>query len=649
MSAEELQDAEGGSFERQQGLRGTFGQAGVGVGLIETATGRFIRVNRKYAEIVGYSQAEMTALDFMAITHPSDLAEDLASMTRLVQGGLREFSMEKRLLRKDGSPVWVALTVSPMWAVGDPPTQHIAIVQDISARRAAEEKSRQSRAELESTLAALPDLLFDVDDEGRIYAFHTPNPEQLAVPPEVFLGRKLGELLPAGPAAIIHDGIAEALARGRSSGRTYSLPMRGEERTFEISFARKPVDAGRPRLIAVARDVTERVLAEAHRRSLEAQLRQAQKMEAVGTLAAGIAHDFNNLLAVALLSVERARRTLPREHAAEESLDALEDVVWRARNLVGQILTFGRAQPSRRVVLSVNDAVLEATKLLRATIPAGIGLAVTLDPGATNVHADPTQLQQVLVNLGTNAWQAIERGSGTIRFGVRREWVGDAHPPLAPGWHACIEVSDDGVGMSPETVDRIFEPFFTTKAPGRGSGLGLSVVHGIVHEHGGVIDVRSAPGVGTTMVVRLASLSDSVEEAIVEDRPQADGQGASVMYVDDEPMLTKLMLRLLEHLGYRAVGFTRPRDALEALRASPASFDAIITDLSMPELSGLDLAREALAIRPGLPVILVSGFAPQLGEQLQSAGIVHRLTKPFEISALSQSLTEVIARGRGGG
>jgi len=642
----ELREVARGLLESEQRFRALFEQAAVGVGLIETATGRFVRINRKYAEIIGYCPDEMPELDFMSITHPEDLAEDLASMERLVRGELREFSMEKRLLRKDGSQVWVALSVSPMWRAGEPPSQHIAVVQDISARRAAEEKGRHALDELASTLAALPDMLFDLDDEGRVHAFHTPSPELLVVPPEVFLGRPLREFMPPDVAETVTEVTAEALAIGRSAGRTYTLPLGGVERTFEISMARKRVETGRPRFIAIARDVTERVHAEAQRRSLEAQLRQAQKMEAVGTLAGGVAHDFNNLLAVTLLSVQRARQDLSDRQVVGESLDIIENVVVNARSLIGQILAFSRKQPASRAVLPVNDVVLEATKLLRATLPAGIGLAVTLDPEASHVHADPTQLQQVLVNLGTNAWQAIERGLGTIRFATSRERIED-HPSLPAGWYARIDVTDDGVGMSRETVERMFEPFFTTKAPGIGSGLGLSVVHGIVQEHGGAIDVASTPGAGTTVIVRLALVPEPTDSPVDERRALAEGRGASVVCIDDEPMLLKLLVRSLEHLGYRTRGFTHPSAALEAIAASPSSVDVVITDLSMPELSGLDVARAIHGIRPTLPIILVSGFAPQLDEQLQSAGISHRLAKPFGVDALSQALRDVLEPERG--
>ena len=624
-------------------FRVLFEQAAVGVALIETATGRFVRVNRKYTEIIGYSQEAMTALDFMQITHPEDLAPDLAAMEQLKRGERREFALEKRLIHKDGTPIWVALTVSPMWAPGEAPTLHIAIVQDISQRKAAEERGRQARDALESTLAALPDLLFDIDDEGRIYDFRAPVLERLAVPPEVFLHHTLAEVLPPEVAAVVQGAIDEALVRGRSTGRSYRLDLRGEEKWFEISIARKRVDTGRPRFIAIARDITERVLAERQQRSLEAQLRQSQKMEAVGTLAGGIAHDFNNLLTVIKLSVEGARSEISPDHPAAVSLHAIAHVAQRAENLVRQILTFGRTRSASRTAIVVNEALLEATSLLRATLPAGIRLVVALPEGLPlNVSADPTQLQQVLINLGTNAWQAITRGVGTITFGARRVRIEGAHLGLADGDYVALRVSDDGEGMAPETLERIFEPFFTTKGPGKGSGLGLSVVHGIVQSHGGAITATSTPGAGTTFDVYLAAAEAVPAPSVSAPKPATRSAGGAIIYVDDELALMRPVLMLLGQLGYQATGFANPRDALAAVRADPLAVDLVLTDLNMPELSGIDLARELRAIRADLPIILVSGFAPLPDEQLADHGIQHRLTKPFEAETLAAVLSTLI-------
>ncbi len=630
--------------ESQAHFRVLFEQAAVGVALLDTLTGRFQRVNRKYVEIVGFTAAEMTHLDFMSITHPDDLAQDLSQMRRLKSGEIREFSLEKRLLRKDRTEVWVALSVSPTWSAGEAPSTHIAVVVDITERKRAEERTELARAELESTLTALPDLLFDVDDEGRIYDYRARTDSLLAVSPEAFLGRKFTEVLPPEACAVLGDAIREALAKGRSSGARYALSLGGVERWFETSMARKSVTSGRPRVIAISRDITERVVAEAQRSELEAQLRQSQKMEAVGALAGGIAHDFNNLLTVIGLGAEVVQRQLAPDHGAMGSLRAIDAAVRRAEKLIQQILAFSRKAAANRVVLSLNDAVVEATNFLRATLPAGIRLELDLAKDAPRLRADPTQLQQVLVNLGTNAWQAIERGIGTITFETRTRIVEAGHPKLAPGAYALVRVTDDGVGMTQETLERIFEPFFTTKGPGKGSGLGLSVVHGIVLGHGGAIDVESRPGEATSFDVHLAAETAPVESLATES-VTVQGEGGRVLYVDDEEMILPAALTILESLGYRATAVSDPHQALARIRSAPNDVDLLVTDLAMPGLSGIDLARAVRAIRADLPIVLVSGYSVESDEELAAAGISHRLAKPFDLAQMSEVLKALLAHG----
>ena len=616
-----------------------FEQSRVGIALLDSTTGRFLRVNHTYEQLLGYPAEAMASLDFMTITHPDDLADDLAAMERLRRGEVREFTLEKRLLRADGTAVWVSLSVMPAWAPGEPPTEHVAIVQDLSGRKAAEERGAHARAELESTLAALPDLLFDVDADGRIYDFRAPRPELLAAPPAVFLGRTMRDVLPADAADVVEATLAAAARDGRATGTRYRLVIEGEPRWFEMSAARKEGGGPPARLVAIVRDITEREVAEERRRWLEAQLRQAQKMEALGTLAGGIAHDVNNLLTVIGLNVELLRRAAPGERA-QGPLRDLDTVLARATKLVQRILAFARKQPASRSVIVASDAVSEATNFLRATLPAGIALDVALDGDALRVLADPTQLQQVLINLGTNAWQAIERGAGTIGFELARVTIGDGDGLRAPGAYVRFRVRDDGVGMPPEVRERMFEPFFTTKGLGHGTGLGLAVAHGIVVEHGGAIVVDTAPARGTVIDVFLPAVVDEPAVA-VEAEAVAGGEGLMVVYVDDEPQIVDSVVNGLELLGHRGRGFVRPADALAAITAGAHGIDVVITDLSMPGMSGIALASAIRARGVALPIVLVSGYAPQDDDELERAGIAHRLPKPFDLETLERLLRTI--------
>ncbi|MCC6647638.1 MAG: PAS domain S-box protein [Polyangiaceae bacterium] len=627
-------------------FRAIFEQAAVAVGLLDSETGRILRVNRKYEELIGYTQAELCELDFMRLTYPEDLAEDLAQMDRLQRGDIGDFSIEKRLVKKGGAPVWVRLTVSALRSPSGVASQHIAVLEDIGARRCAEVATREALGALESTLAALPDLLFDVDDEGRLHDIRAPRPELLVRPKAELIGQRLVDYLPPEAFEVIGPALREAMTTGRTTTVRYRLVIDGDERWFDASIARKEGAAGRPRAIAIARDVTAQIRSEARRQALEAQLRQSQKLEAVGTLAGGVAHDFNNLLAAIGLGVELARRGLPPEHASSRALDDVDRSVQRATLLVQQILSFSRKRPASRAPCSLARAVDEATRLLRATLPAGVSLDTSLAE-LPAVWADATQLQQVLVNLGTNAWQAMPRGAGNITFSTRQERVPAGHPALAAGLYGVLRVADDGEGMSAAVRERVFEPFFTTKPPGQGSGLGLTVVHGIVRDHGGWIDLRSEAGAGTTIDVFLAAAAVDAADEPAPSSARLQGRGARVLCVDDEVSLLTPLVEVLTSLGYAATPIADPREALAVFRAAPHDFDALLTDLTMPGLSGLELAQEIAALRPGLPVVLMSGFTPEgLG---LAAGVGARIGKPFEVGELTQVLGGLLAAPRARG
>lgn len=391
------------------------------------------------------------------------------------------------------------------------------------------------------------------------------------------------------------------------------------------------------RVVGVAEDITER-------RQLEAQLRESQKLEAVGTLAGGIAHDFNNILGAILGNAQLAVADTAPGHPARESLEEIRKAGQRARELVRQILAFSRRQAPERRVLAPGPVVTEAVRLLRATIPAGVELVTTVAPGVPAVLADPTQLHQVLVNLGTNAWHALGERPGRIEFGLRPVTLDAAQAAalggLRPGRHACLSVSDNGQGIDSAVRPRLFEPFFTTKEPGQGTGLGLSVVHGIVQAHEGAITVTSEPGQGATFAVYLPAAADAGPAAEAAPGPAAaPGGHRHVLVLDDEAALVLLARRLLGRLGHRVSGFTRPAEALAAFRAGPEEFDLVLTDYNMPGVSGLAVAAEFLSLRPELPVLLNSGHVTdELHARALAAGVREVLRKPNTLEELAEAV-----------
>ena len=416
------------------------------------------------------------------------------------------------------------------------------------------------------------------------------------------------------------------------------------------------IDAERPPHSTLCRavlvDVTERLQAEASLRLLEVQLRESQKMEAIGTLAGGIAHDFNNILASILGNLDLARQDVGAGHPALESLEQIHKASLRARILVQQILIFSRRQPEPAGRQAVRAPVAETLALLRTTLPAGVQMQVDLADAPLFVLADATQLHQVVMNLCTNAWQALKDGVGCISVVLDSTLIGDGVAPragyLPPGRYAHLQVSDDGTGMDAAVQAHVFEPFFTTKPVGQGTGLGLSGVHGIVATHGGAITLDSAPGRGSTFDVYLPLLDapvDSVPVSPVAPQVSLAGQGQHVLYVDDDELMLEMVQHLLQRLGYRVRGFADPQAALTAIREQPHAFDLVVTDFNMPAMSGLQLAAALAALRPDLPIILSSGYVTEdMRTQAIRLGVRDVLHKENTLDELGKIVGRVLTR-----
>jgi PAS domain S-box-containing protein len=404
-------------------------------------------------------------------------------------------------------------------------------------------------------------------------------------------------------------------------------------------------DSRRPRHMAVIQDISQRKQAEHQRAILEAQLRQAQKMEAIGTLAGGIAHDFNNLLTMMIGNIELARLDVEPGHPVHVSLDAVATAARRATELVRQILAFSRKQASQRSVIALGLVIADSVRLLRASLPAAIAIELHLEEDAPLVLADATQIHQVVMNLCTNAWQAIGDKPGRIDItldGVQIAAQAALEGATPSRRYARLRVRDTGEGMDAQTLERVFEPFFTTKAAGRGSGLGLSVAHGIVKDHGGTISALSREGEGATFEVLLPAAVDTTATASeAEQSPPLLGHGR-VLYVDDEQAVAFAVARMLESLGYSATICHSGEEAIECVRQNPQAFDVVLTDFSMPGLSGADVACEVARIRPELPVILTSGYAARADESGAGVSGWLRLDKPFDRRALSEALSRAL-------
>jgi len=400
------------------------------------------------------------------------------------------------------------------------------------------------------------------------------------------------------------------------------------------------------RVIGVVTDVTERKRAAEELTAMERTLRQAQRLEAMGTLAGGIAHDFNNILGAILGFGEMAMRDAPNGSRLWRDLDCIMEAGERGRALVDRVLAFSRSSVGARAPVHVERVVREALDQIAAKLPANVTLHAKLHAERAAIQGDATQVHQLLMNLATNAIQAMATG-GTLRVSLRVERIEQPRAPtigtLAPDEYLVLQVADTGSGISTDVLERMFDPFFTTKEVGTGTGLGLSIVHSIVTELEGAIDVASMVGAGSTFTIYLPRAGDAVDEDPDEELAPPRGDGQCVLVVDDEEPLVKLATRTLEQLGYAPVGFTSSRAALAAFRADPQRFDAIITDERMPGLAGSALIRELRGIRDNIPVVLMSGYlGDAVARQAREAGAEEVLRKPLSARDLAASLARVL-------
>ena len=387
------------------------------------------------------------------------------------------------------------------------------------------------------------------------------------------------------------------------------------------------------------------------RQQLTEQIRLAQKMEAIGTLAGGVAHDFNNILTVIMGYTELMKMMVSDDPELLQCVDAVGLAGSRATKLVRQILTFSRHGAASRETLKLGPVVEEAVGFLRAAIPSAIEIETKLDANTPAVLADSTQVHQIVMNLGTNAWHAMKDRPGRLvmkleNFEVDAD-LAESQLHVRPGKYVRLSVGDSGKGMDRATLDRIFEPFFTTKGPGEGTGLGLSVVHGIMQNHDGVISVYSQPGEGTTFHLYFPALGCEALELAGQESPVQHGNGERILYVDDEEPIALLAKKMLIRLGYVVETRTLVDDALELVRARPDQFDLVITDMTMPVMSGLEFARRLGQIRPDLPIILATGHPGSLNhEQVRALGIRELMLKPPSLQSLGAVVHRALTEGK---
>ncbi len=402
---------------------------------------------------------------------------------------------------------------------------------------------------------------------------------------------------------------------------------------------------------AAVSDITETKRAENERDNLQAKLFQSQKMESIGTLAGGIAHEFNNILTVIIGNNELVMEDLPAWSLVRENAEAVRVAGLRARDVVKQLLLFSRQTDQKKMPLQIGTVVKESLKLIRSSTPANIGINQHIAEDVAPVFGNATQINQLLINLCSNATDAMIDVGGAITIDLGNHIIDEASSTaniaLSPGRYVRLMVGDTGHGMDRQTLDRIYEPYFTTKAIDKGTGLGLAVVHGIVEKNNGALSVESSPGKGTVFTILLPAYEGSIEQEPETSIVLPKGH-ERILFVDDEPAVSKIMKHRLEKLGYEVHGFTDPSEALAIFSNTPDAFDLIITDMAMPQMTGEQLAAAVLKIRPGMPIMLCTGYSEKVSEEkAREIGISSFVMKPMDKTDFAVSVRKVLDETKG--
>ncbi len=499
---------------------------------------------------------------------------------------------------------------------------------------------RGARDEWERTFNAIDDIITIFDRDMRVIRANRASTRISGMSPEAIKGKSCHELFRSSPVPCPDCPTMEQRKQGISANAT----VRHGNKIFAISCAPLADQTGElTGFVHIAKDITDQ-------RHLESRLRQAQKMEAIGTLAGGIAHDFNNILTPITGFTELAMGKLPADSAATNDLKQVARAAGRARELVRQILTFSRKNDGETRPLKPEPIIKEALKLMRSTLPTTIEIRQDITAECGMIMADPGQLHQVIMNLCTNAYHAMRESGGVLAVGLERLILREDDARLIaaemkPGPYLRLSVSDNGCGMKRATMERMFEPYYTTKPASEGTGLGMAVVHGIVSQHGGKITAYSEPDQGTTIHVYLPELEAEELRREEDDDPEAPlplGR-ERVLVVDDDKIIAGMLRHMLTHLGYKVGALSDPREALALIKDKPEETDLLITDMTMPHLTGAELATAAMAAAPALRVILCTGFSELINqEKSRELGIHAFLMKPVTIQQLARTVDKVL-------
>jgi PAS domain S-box-containing protein len=595
-----------------------------------------IEINQSLCNMLGYSEKEIlgkTPFDFVDDENRKVFVEQTSKIPTT-----HHRSYEITLKKKNGEDLRAHFNASTIRDESGDVQGSFALITDITERK----QTQKERDRLVIAIEQVAESVFITDRDGVIQYVNPAFERLTGYSRKDVIGQNPRILKSGKHDTFFYKEMWNTLIRGDAwHGRFINKKKDGSLYEAEATISPILDEQGKiTNFMSIKRDVT-------HEIKLEKQLVQAQKMEAIGTLAGGIAHDFNNILSAIMGYSELALIEVPKEKKLYDNVQKVLYASHRAKDLVQQILTFSRKSEEKKAPVQISHLVKEALKFLRSSIPTTIEIREKIAGEIGIINANPTQMYQVIMNLCTNASYAMQKGGGILEVSLKNIDL-DSHsavqyPDIDPGKYLRLTVSDTGKGIAPEIIERIFEPYFTTKEKGVGTGMGLSIVHGIVKDHGGMVTVYSEPGKGSTFYVYIPLIQEEVKRPeIDEDAPIPTGT-EHILFIDDEPALADLGKQMLERLGYEVTSRTSSVKALELFKAQPDRFDLVVTDMTMPNMTGDRLARELMKIRPDIPVIICTGYSERITEEkTKRIGIKALVMKPYVMKDLASIVRKVI-------
>ena len=605
------------------------------IGIYIVQDGKFRFVNPEFQKITGYREDELLGTESQRMVFPEDWKMVRENALRMLKGASYS-PYVYRTVHKKGEIKCAIETVSSIQYDGKRAT--LGYFMDNTRLKRAEQALRQSEAQKQAILDGITTSLIYLNEDKEILWANNAAANSVSKIPEEIIGRTCHELC-ADLKSLCDNCPAEKAFKTKTTEQTIIHSPDGKiwDTKAEPVFDDKKNLTG---VIKIAHDITEKSL-------LADQLKHAQKMESLGTLAGGVAHDFNNILSIIMNYAQIALFQIPETHSeALKSIDHIKTASRRAKDMVDQILSFSRQTDVEKKPVKVQLIIENALDFIRTSLPSTVEIVQNIDTETSTIMGDSTQIQQIIMNLCANAHHAMGEEGGLLEVSLSRVEENrnsdTALAELKPGLYLDLCVSDTGCGMNDVTVKRIFDPYFTTKEKGTGTGMGLAVVHGIVKNHGGTIRVYSKPGKGSTFHVYLPMIQAEAKPAAKALKSFPRGI-ERILFVDDEEEITVSGKKILELLGYEVTASINPVEALETYRADPDNFDLVITDMGMPMMTGEMLAKELMNIRPDLPIILCTGYSEGLTEKRsRELGIKEFAMKPLEIRDLANTVRKVL-------